>query len=146
AMVFPEGLSAYLKGNIGTRIGTARVAAGPGTAPFWLAGPVVLEGPYGDAPFSLRVTVPAVAGPFNLGDVTVRQKIYVDSHDARVTVVSDPLPTIVKGVPVDLQSLAVDIDKAGFMKNPTSCAVKSIGGTLGASNGQTVPVASRFQV
>ena len=60
-----------------------------------LPGKVFLEVPYGDAPFSLRVVVPAMAGPFDLGTVVVRQKIYVDPIDAHVTVVSDPVPTIV---------------------------------------------------
>jgi hypothetical protein len=146
SLALPEGLLAKLKGNLGTRVGTARVAAGPGTKPFWLSGPVVLEGPYGDAPFSLRVTVPAVAGPFNLGDVVVRQKIYVDPQDAHATVVSDPLPTIVKGVPARLQRLVVDIDKPDFTLNPTSCAEKRIGGTLGAATGQSTAVDARFQV
>jgi hypothetical protein len=145
-MVFPQGLLANLKGNVGRQVGTAKVAAGPGANPFWLSGPVVLEGAYGDAPFSLRVTVPAIAGPFNLGDVVVRQKIYVDPNDAHVTVVSDPLPTIVRGVPVRLQNLQVAIDKAGFMKNPTSCAPKELKGTLSSVAGQTAQVTNRFQV
>jgi hypothetical protein len=145
SLTLPPGLVANLKGNIGTRIGTARAGAGVGPSPFSLSGPVVLEGAYGDAPFSLRVTVPVIAGPFNLGDVVVRQKIYVDPVDTHVTVVSDPLPTIVKGVPVRLQDLQVDIDKAGFMKNPTSCAPSEIKGTLSSATGQTAPAASRFQ-
>jgi hypothetical protein len=90
--------------------------------------------------------VPAKAGPFDLGEVVVRQKIYVDPIDAHVTVVSDPIPTIVKGVPVRLQRLEVAVDKAGFMVNPTSCAASSIAGTLASSDGQSVPVSSRFQV
>jgi hypothetical protein len=146
SLTLPAGLVASLKGNIGQRIGTARAGAGVGPSPFTLPGPVVLEGPYGDAPFSLRVTVPVVAGPFDLGDVVVRQKIYVDPIDAHVTVVSDPLPTIVKGIPVRLQNLTVDIDKAGFMRSPTSCAPQQITGTLSAAAGQTAPVSSRFQV
>lgn len=142
----PKGLLANLKGNVGQRVGTARVAAGPGASPFWLSGPVVLEGPYGDAPFSLRVTVPAVAGPFDLGEVVVRQKIYVDPETAQVSIVSDPLPTIVKGVPVRLQSLDVAVDMPGFTINPTSCEPATIDGTLGSSAGQSVPVSTRFQV
>jgi hypothetical protein len=142
----PEGLLADISGNLGTRVGTATVAAGPGSSPFYLSGPVVLEGRYDDAPYSLRVTVPAKAGPFDLGDVVVRQKIYVDPRDAHVTVVSDPLPTIVKGVPVRLQKLNVSVDKAGFMRNPTSCAEKSIGGVLHSVAGTTAQVATRFQV
>lgn len=142
----PEGLLARLKGNLGQRVGTARVASGAGAAPTWLTGPVTLEGPYGDAPFSLRVAVPVIAGPFDLGTVVVRQRIYVDRHDAHVTIVSDPLPTIVSGVPVQLQRLEVSVDKPGFMVNPTSCAPKTITGTLSSALGQAVAVQDRFQV
>ena len=76
----------------------------------------------------------------------MRQKIYVDPIDAHVTVVSDPLPTIVKGVPVRLQRLDVNVDKAGFMINPTSCAAKAISGTLASTDGQRAPINVRFQV
>jgi hypothetical protein len=145
-MSLPTGLLAKLKGNIGTQVGTVKAFAGPGTNPFALPGKVFLEGAYGDAPFSLRVEVPAKAGPFDLGTVTVRQKIYVDPIDAHVTVVSDPVPTIVSGVPVRLQRLDVNVDKPGFIINPTSCVAKAIGGTLAAADGQTAPINVRFQV
>jgi hypothetical protein len=131
---------------LNTQVGTVTTYAGPGSSPFALPGRVYLEGPYGDAPFSLRIVVPAKAGPFDLGEVVVRQKIYVDPIDAHVTVVSDPVPTIVSGVPVRLQRLDVSVDKTGFMVNPTSCAPKVIGGTLGAVDGQSVPINVRFQV
>jgi hypothetical protein len=145
-MELPEGLTAKIAGNLNTQVGTATVSAGPGGNPFNLPGKVFLEGAYGDAPFSLRVVVPAKAGPFDLGEVVVRQKIYVDPIDAHVTVVSDPLPTIVKGVPVRLQRVVVDVDKPGFMINPTSCESTEIKATLSSATGQSVPVTNRFQV
>jgi hypothetical protein len=145
-MRLPTGLLAKLKGNLGTKVGTVKAYAGPGSNPFMLPGQVFLEGAYGDAPFSLRVVIPAKAGPFDLGEVVVRQKIYVDPIDAHVTVISDPVPTIVKGVPVRLQRLEVDVDKPGFMVNPTSCAAKSIDGVLGSVAGQTAALSVRFQV
>jgi hypothetical protein len=145
SLVLPMGLLAQLRGNVGTQVGTVKAFAGPGTDPFMLPGQVYLEGRYGDAPFSFKVVVPAKAGPFDLGEVVVRQKIYVDPITAQVTVVSDPLPTIVKGVPVRLQRLDVDIDKAGFVINPTSCAAMVVAGTLSSAEGQTVPVTNRFQ-
>jgi hypothetical protein len=146
SMTMPTGLLARLKGNLNTQVGTVTAFAGPGSTPFALPGRVFLEGQYGDAPFSLRVVVPAKAGPFDLGEVVVRQKIYVDPIDAHVTVVSDPIPTIVKGVPVRLQRLDVNVDKPGFMINPTSCAAKTISATLSSAAGQSVPVTNRFQV
>ena len=146
SMSLPTGLLARLKGNLNTQVGTVKAFAGPGSNPFVLPGKVLLEGRYGDAPFSLRVVVPAKAGPFDLGEVTVRQKVYVDPIDAHVTVVSDPVPTIVKGVPVRLQRLDVSVDKPDFIVNPTSCAAKTISGTLSAVGGQTAAVTNRFQV
>ena len=146
SMSLPAGLLAKLKGNLGTQVGTVTAFAGPGSNPFALPGKVFLEGRYGDAPFSLRVEVPAKAGPFDLGTVTVRQKIYVDPVTAQVTVVSDPVPTIVKGVPVRLQRLDVSVDKPGFIINPTSCAAKAFTGALGAAGGQSAAINVRFQV
>jgi hypothetical protein len=146
SMVLPSGLVAQLKGNLNSQVGTVKAFAGPGSEPFMLPGQVFLEGAYGDAPFSLRVVVPAKAGPFDLGTVTVRQKIYVDPIDAQVTVVSDPVPTIVKGVPVRLQRLEVSVDKPGFMINPTSCSPKKISGVLRADSGWSAPIENRFQV
>jgi hypothetical protein len=145
-MSMPTGLLAKLKGNLNTQVGSVTAFAGSGAHPYPLPGKVFLEGPYGDAPFSLKVVVPALAGPFDLGEVVVRQKIYVDPIDAHVTVVSDPLPTIVKGVPVRLQRLDVNVDKPGFMINPTSCDPKTIGGTLSSATAQSVPIGLRFQV
>jgi hypothetical protein len=146
SMTLPTGLVAQLKGNVGQQVGRVTAFAGPGSNPFALPGRVYLEGAYGDAPFSLKVVVPAKAGPFDLGEVVVRQKIYVNPETTQVTVVSDPIPTIVKGVPVRLQRLDVDVDKPGFMINPTSCAAKEIKGTLTSVAGQTAALTNRFQV
>jgi hypothetical protein len=146
SLKLPTGLLARVKGNLGTQVGSVQAFAGPGSQPYMLPGTVTLEGAYGDAPYSLRVVVPAKAGPFDLGDVVVRQKVYVDPVTAEVTVVSDPVPTIVKGVPARMQRLDVNVDKPGFMINPTSCAEKEITGTLGSQAGQTAAVKTRFQV
>ncbi|MFA4928968.1 MAG: hypothetical protein WC558_10650 [Patulibacter sp.] len=142
----PKGLLANLRGNLGQVVGTVRAYSGLGTEPFGLPGSVTLEGPYGDAPFSLRVVVPAKAGPYDLGDVVVRQRIYIDPHTAQVSTVSDPLPTILQGVPVQLQRLDLSIDKAGFMINPTSCDVQAIDAGLTSDGGHAVNGSSRFAV
>ncbi len=142
----PKGVLAKIKGNLGTQVGSVTAFAGSGSTPFPLPGRVFLEGAYGDAPYSLRVVVPAKAGPYDLGDVVVRQKVYVDRTSAQVKVVSDPIPTIVKGVPTRLQRLDVNVDKPGFMVNPTSCEPQEIKATLRSAAGQTAPINARFQV
>jgi hypothetical protein len=129
-----------------SRVGDAIVGAGAGTSPFYLTGGAYLTGPYKGAPFGLAVMVPAVAGPFDLGKVVVRQQILVDPNDAHITIVSDPLPQIVGGVPVRLKSVNVDVNRPGFMINPTDCSEKQIKATLGSANGTSVELTQRFQV
>lgn len=129
----------------GSRIGTATVGAGVGPTPFFLKGDVFLTGPYKGGPYGLSVAVHAKAGPFDLGMVKVRQAIHVDPETAEISVVSDPLPQIVKGVPVRLRSVNVDADRAGFTINPTSCSEKRIDATLTSTQGSVSKASSRFQ-
>jgi hypothetical protein len=128
-----------------SRIGTTTAGSGPGPNPFYLGGGVYLTGPYKDAPFGLSIVVPAVAGPFNLGLVVVRAAISVDPKTAALTVVADPLPTILQGIPLRLRDVNVTIDRPGFMFNPTNCAPSQITGTIGSASGAKIAVASRFQ-
>jgi hypothetical protein len=131
-----------------SRIGSVNAAAGSGPDPFHVSGPVYLTGPYRGAPFGLSVVVPAVAGPFDLGNVIVRSSIAVDPHTAQLTVSSDPLPQMVgdSGVPVRLRSVSVAIDRPGFIFNPTSCAPTALAGTLASNQGATVDVSSPFRL
>jgi hypothetical protein len=76
----------------------------------------------------------------------VRQAIYVDRTDAHITVVSDPLPTILEGIPLRLRSIKVDIDRPGFMINPTSCGEKQIKATMFSTEGAVHQAIQRFQV
>ena len=113
-----------------SRIGSIDVSAGAGPSPFALGGRVYLTGPYAGGPYGLSIVVPAVAGPFDLGLVVVRASIQLDRNDAHVRVLSDPLPTILDGVPLLLRSAKVTIDRPDTMRNPTSCAPLTIGATL----------------
>jgi hypothetical protein len=113
-----------------SRIGAIDVSAGAGPSPFGLGGRVYLTGPYAGGPYGLSIVVPAVAGPFDLGLVVVRASVQLDRNDAHVRVLSDPLPTILDGVPLLLRSAKVTIDRPDTMRNPTSCAPLTIGATL----------------
>ncbi|MFL5817217.1 MAG: hypothetical protein ACJ76L_06405 [Conexibacter sp.] len=131
----------------GSLIGHASVGAGVGSSPFFVrTGRVYLTESYRGAPYGLAVVVDAVAGPFNLGSVVVRQAINVDSRTAALTVVSQPFPTILKGVPLNVRSVRVAIDKPGFMVAPTNCAKQQVGGTATSVEGLTKSLTSRFQV
>jgi hypothetical protein len=130
----------------GSQVGTAKTGAGPGSNPFFLSGKVYLTGPYKGAPFGLAVVVPAVAGPLDLGTVVVRQTLNIDPTDAHVTVVSDPFPTILQGIPLQLRRVDVVLNRSKFTVAPTSCSASQIKGSLTSTLGATAPVASRFQV
>jgi hypothetical protein len=72
--------------------------------------------------------------------------LHVDPETAEVSVVSDPLPQIVKGVPVRLRSVNVDVDRPDFTINPTSCAEKRIDATLTSIDGAVHGTGTPFQV
>jgi hypothetical protein len=126
-------------------IGHTTVGAGAGTDPFYVGGNVFLTGPYKGAPFGLSILVHALAGPFDLGSVIVRAAINVDPHDAHLTVTSDPLPTILQGIPLDLRTVTVTIDRSQFTFNPTSCNPLAVNGTITSTAAASANVSSRFQ-
>jgi hypothetical protein len=133
--------------SAGSRIGEATAVAGLGPEPFiQRGGQVYITGPYGGAPFGLEIVTPADAGPFNLGYVTVRAKLFIDPNNASVTVVSDPLPTQLRGIPLQLKRVIVEVNRPQFEFNPTSCDPMSIDGTLSGAEGATEGVSSPFQV
>ncbi len=127
-----------------SQIGTTTVAVGPGSDPYYVTGKVFLTGPYGGAPFGLSVVVPAVAGPFNLGDVHVRVKLAVDPHTAQAIATSDPLPQEIDGVPARIRVLNVMLTNHEFVLNPTNCETKDITGTVTSTTGGSASISSPF--
>ncbi|HEY3828020.1 MAG TPA: hypothetical protein VGL57_02375 [Solirubrobacteraceae bacterium] len=132
-----------------SRIGTTRVASGAGSHPFEISGNVYLTTGYDGAPFGLSIVTDAVAGPFNLGLVVVRARIAVDRETSALTITTDEtgpyaIPQIIFGVPLRLQRIAVNIDRPGFMFNPTDCAAQKITATISGSQNATASVTSPF--
>ncbi len=148
-----------------TQIGHVTVQAGVGTEPLTLPepgkqeDPVYLTGPYEGAPFGLAIVVHPEAGPFDLAEgagtanekpVVVRAKIEVDPHTAQVSIVTDSsgpysMPTVLQGVPVDVEAVNVVVDRPNFIFNPTSCEPMNVTGTIGSAEGASAKVSSRFQ-
>lgn len=129
-----------------SQVGSVVAGAGAGSHPYFVSGKAYLAGPYEGAPLSLAIVTPAVAGPYDLGDVVVRAALEVDPETARITVKSDPIPTELQGIPLDLRSIAVRMDRPGFTLNPTNCEEMAVGGSLTTVPGATVPLANRFKV
>ena len=114
-----------------SQIGSASATVGPGASPYAITGGrVYLTGPYEGAPFGLSIVVPAVAGPFNLGNVVVRARVNVNPVTAALTITSDPLPQIKDGVPFRLRSVTVEANRPSFIFNASNCAQQSIAATI----------------
>ncbi|HWX44629.1 MAG TPA: hypothetical protein VNY52_04825, partial [Solirubrobacteraceae bacterium] len=135
-----------------SQIGHTVVEAGPGPYPLVVPqpgsppAPIYLTGPYKGAPFGLLIKVPLVVGPFVLETQRVRAKIAVDPLTSRLTVTTDPLPSIINGVPADLRAIDAVIDRPEFMFNPTSCAPASFAGTVTSTAGALASISTHFQV
>jgi hypothetical protein len=63
-----------------------------------------------------------------------------------VTVKSDPIPTILQGIPLDIRSIAVTVNRPEFTLNPTSCEPMSVTGEAVSTLNQTAGLSERFQV
>jgi hypothetical protein len=129
-----------------TLVGSAETSEGAGTKPLFTQGKVYLAGPYKGAPLSLMVVVPAVSGPYDLGNVAVRVALDVDPGSAEITAISDPLPQILDGIPLRLRSIRLKIDRPDFVLNPTNCDPFAVGTTSKGSEGGTSTTSVPFQV
>ncbi len=141
-----------------SRIGTVTVSAGPGSDPYTVTGQVYLTGPYNGrtacaigtaecAPFGEVVEVPAVAGPFNLGTVVVRGSIRINPTTAQASVVSNPFPSILDGIPLQVRTVEVTLERPGgapFTFNPTSCGALAVTGKLVSTQGAEANVSAPF--
>jgi hypothetical protein len=165
ALHLPQGVLAKLAGvplcpeaNAATgscpstsRLGSLTAASGVGGVPLWIPQPgkaptaVYLAGPYKGAPYSIVSVVPAQAGPFDLGLVVNRAGIYINPNTAQASVVTDPLPQFLEGVPVSYRTVHVLVDRPNFTLNPTSCRPKQTVATVTATDGQVAEPSDGFQ-
>jgi hypothetical protein len=129
-----------------SQIGTATAGAGAGSHPVHVGGTVYLAGPYRGAPLSLVVVVPAVSGPYDLGNIAVRSAIHLDPITAQVTAVTDPLPQIIEGVSLRTRLIQVSLDRPGFALNPTNCEPLAVDAVASGDEGAAASLRTPFQV
>jgi hypothetical protein len=142
-------------------IGETTISVGVGGDPFSVTGgKVYITGPYDGAPFGLSIVNPAKAGPFDLEHtqanhpacdcVLVRAKIEVNPITAQLTVTTDnsgpfKIPTILEGIPLQIQHVNVTINRPSFAFNPTNCDPMAITGSLSSTEGSTQALSVPFQ-
>lgn len=128
-----------------SRIGSVTAGAGAGPDPYYVSGSAYLAGPYKGAPLSIEIITPAIAGPFDLGVVAIRTALHLDPETTIVKAVSDPLPRILHGLPLDVRSVALQMDRASFTLNPTNCEPSAVTGIATSTLGTQSPLSAYFQ-
>ncbi len=129
-----------------SRLGGVVAGAGAGPSPYYAEGNAYLTGPYMGAPLGMAIITPATAGPFDLGTIVVRVALHVDPKTARITAVSDEIPSILQGIPLDVRTVDLSIDRDQFTRTGTSCDPSSVDGQLTSTLGQVASISSRFQL
>jgi hypothetical protein len=107
-----------------SRIGRTLAGYGVEGTLAYAPGGLYLAGPYHGAPLSVVAIDSALVGPFDLGVVVVRSAIRIDRRSARASIDSagsDPIPHMLRGIPIHLRDIRVYIDRPQFTLNPTDC-------------------------
>jgi hypothetical protein len=111
-----------------SKIGATFAGAGVGSQLTYVPGSLYLAGPYKGAPLSVVSITPGVAGPFDVGTVVVRVALGFNSLTGEVQADgsrSDPIPHILRGIPLAVRDLRVRVDRPNWIFNPTSCRESS---------------------
>ena len=114
-------------------IGRTVAGAGVGGVLTYVPGLLYLAGPYNGAPLSVVAITPGLAGPFDVGTIVVRQALRINPLTVEVEAdggSSDPIPHILKGIPLKVRDIRVYVDKPDFILNPTSCEPSAAKATI----------------
>lgn len=129
-----------------SQVGTVSIGVGAGSDPYYVSGRAYLAGPYKGDPVSLAVVVPAVAGPYDLGTVIVRSGLNVDLESGQIKVSTDPIPTTLQGVVLDVRSVTASFDRRQFTLNPTSCKPMAVDARVTSVFNREASVGDPFQL
>ncbi len=129
-----------------SQIGRTLVGAGVGPTLTYAPGKVYLAGPYKGTKLSVVAITTAKVGPFDLGNVVIRQGLKVDPNTAEVSTdgsSGDPIPHILQGIVVHARDIRIYVDRKDFVLNPTSC--ERMTASASVSGLSPVDVTSPFQ-
>jgi hypothetical protein len=117
-----------------SEIGTATIEAGTGATPLKIEGRVYLSGPYKGAPLSAIVITPAVAGPFDLGNVVVHAPLNLNPESGQIEA-SAEIPDVFGGAKLDIRSILVNLSRKQFTLNGTNCNKNATTGSIAGGGG-----------
>jgi hypothetical protein len=131
-----------------SRIGGAVVQAGTGPKPLKVEGDAYLAGRYKGAPVSILIVTPAIAGPFDLGNVVVRVPLFLDPETAQIHPRTKDIPDVFGGAKLDIRSVFVNVNRDEFTLNGTNCRKEATAGVIngGGANPLDPSAYSAFKV
>ncbi len=116
-----------------SQIGATMTGAGVGGVLTWVPGSLYLAGPYHGDPLSVVAVVPGVAGPFDVGTIVVRLALRFNPLTAQAEAdgaASDPIPHILKGIPLKVRDIRIYVNRPNWTFNPTSCEPEATTATI----------------
>jgi hypothetical protein len=119
-----------------SQIGRTTAGYGLGQVLTYAPGKLYLAGPYRGSDFSIVAIDSALVGPFDLGVVIVRSAIRIDPVTTQASIDAtgtDPIPHIIKGIPIHLKDIRAYIDRPNVTINPTSCEPSQVSSALNGS-------------
>jgi Cu/Ag efflux protein CusF len=133
-----------------SKVGSIEAKVGTGTNVLTLPGDVYLTAGQGGDIAGMAMRIPAIAGPYNLGDVVALGRINLRPSDHGLDVTFDDIPRIFKGVPTQLQRLKLNLAGTAssgkpFLYNASNCAAAQINTTFGSYDGGSATSGSPYQ-
>jgi len=140
----PDSLAASGDCPPASRVGSVRAEAGSGSSGAVLNGAIYRAGPYKRAPFSMVMAFGGTIGPFTFSNA-VRSSVRVDGGSGRATIATD-LPGTMEGLSLRFREIAISLDRAGLVRNPTSCRPHSLDAVFESQEGTSASFSSPYPV
>lgn len=127
-----------------SEVGTVSTQTGDSGATVDLDGKAYLTAPPSGGIAGLALVVDAQVGPVNLGKAVVQLKIVMRPDDAGLTIEGD-VPVYLKGVPLLLRQITMNVNKSGFLTNRSLCDATAITTTLTSDADTTRSATTPYQ-
>lgn len=135
-----------------SHVGNITVDAGSGVDTIRTTGKLYLaEGRAAGEPASIAVKIPAVVGPFNLGNVLVNTRVQFRSSDYGLDALTTSIPTMFDGVPTRVRRMQIVLFGTApstgkpFMTNASGCDAKQFTAEFTSYGGGTATAISPYQ-
>jgi len=140
----PDSLAASGNCPAASRVGSVRAEAGSGSSAAVINGAVYRAGPYKRAPFSLVMAFGGTIGPFTFSNAS-RSSVRIDGDSGRATIAAE-LPGTTEGLSLRFRQIAISLDRAGLVRNPTSCKPHSLDAVFESQEGSSASFSSPYPV